>query len=151
MRKLGTAILTATLSFSPFALASPDSTSGDHCDRQGMSLTKADKNGDGFIDREEAKAMQEKHFNEMDANHDGKLSKEEIMACKRDGMKHNSMHDKGTHAFMGADKDNNGTLDREEAKKLPRVSKNFDAIDTDKDGTVDREEIHKYMTDHPKK
>lgn len=91
MHKLGTVILTATLSFSPFALA-------DH-----------------------------------------------------DGMKHNSKHDKGTHAFMGADKDNDGTLDREEAKKLPRVSKHFDAIDTNKDGTVDREEIHKYMTDHPKK
>jgi cytochrome oxidase Cu insertion factor (SCO1/SenC/PrrC family) len=40
-----------------------------------------------------------------------------------------------------ADKDNDGTLDKNEAKALPIVAKNFDAIDTDKDGTVDQIEI----------
>ncbi len=44
-------------------------------------------------------------------------------------------------AFKAADKDNDGTLTREEAKAMPRVSKNFDAIDTDKDGTVSLDEI----------
>lgn len=48
-------------------------------------------------------------------------------------------------AFKKADKDNDGTLTRDEAKSMPRVAKNFDAIDTDKDGTVSEKEIHDYM------
>ena len=56
-----------------------------------------------------------------------------------------SMHDKGDAAFKKADKDNDGTLDRTEAKAMPKVGRNFDAIDVDKDGTVSREEIHTYM------
>jgi len=54
-------------------------------------------------------------------------------------------HDKGAIAFKKADKDNDGTLDREESKAMPHVAKNFDAIDTDKDGTVSLEEVHTYM------
>ena len=54
-------------------------------------------------------------------------------------------HDRGGAAFKKADKDNDGTLDRNEAKAMPRVSKNFDAIDVDKDGTVSLEEVHTFM------
>jgi Ca2+-binding EF-hand superfamily protein len=148
MNKLSTLILATTLAFSPFALANHDGTDGDHCDRHGGKQMKdADTNGDGSIDKEEAKAMHEKHFDEMDTNHDGKLSKDEIAACKHNGHM-GGMHDKGSQAFKRADKDNDGTLDREEAKKLPHVSKNFDAIDVDHDGTVSRDEVHNYMKDH---
>ena len=56
-----------------------------------------------------------------------------------------SKHDKGDAAFKKADKDNDGTLDRKEAKAMPHVAKHFDAIDTDKDGTVSLEEVHTYM------
>ena len=45
-------------------------------------------------------------------------------------------------AFKAADKDSDGTLDREEAKALPRVAKRFDEIDADKDGTVSLEEVY---------
>ncbi|GEM_PF-333571 len=54
-------------------------------------------------------------------------------------------HDQGAAAFKEADKDNDGTLDRNEAKAMPHVAKNFEAIDTDKDGTVSLAEIHTYM------
>ena len=56
-------------------------------------------------------------------------------------------HDTGKldAAFKAADKDNDGTLDKEEAKAMPRVAKNFDAIDTDHDGTVSMDEIHAFM------
>ncbi len=62
-----------------------------------------------------------------------------------------NMHDKGDAMFKKADKDNDGTLDRTEARKMPRVSKNFNAIDTDKDGTVSLDEVHTYMSAHPSK
>ena len=54
-------------------------------------------------------------------------------------------HDKGEADFKKADKDHDGTLDRKEAKAMPRVAKNFDAIDVDKDGTVSLDEIHTFM------
>ena len=61
-------------------------------------------------------------------------------------------HDEKVAAdFKTADKDNDGTLDRKEAKKVQGVGKNFDAIDTDKDGTVSMEEIDVYMAAHPSK
>jgi Ca2+-binding EF-hand superfamily protein len=47
--------------------------------------------------------------------------------------------------FSKADTDNDGTVDREEAKALPNnVAAHFDAIDTDKDGTVSRDELKVY-------
>ena len=55
-------------------------------------------------------------------------------------------HDGGMESmFKKADKDNDGTLDKEEAKAMPRVSKNFDAIDADKDGTVSLDEVKAAM------
>ena len=55
------------------------------------------------------------------------------------------MHEKGKAAFKKADGDHDGTLDKEEAKAMPRVAKNFDAIDADHDGTVSMDEIHAFM------
>lgn len=150
MNRLGIFTLAAALALPSLAMANHDNMGGDHCARHGASFSEIDKDGDGFIDKEEAAAFHEKQFDEMDTNHDGKLSKEEFMACQHGSMK-NSKHEKGSRAFMGADKDHDGTLDREEAKKLPHVSQNFDAIDTDKNGTVSREEIHQYMKDHSSK
>ena len=48
-------------------------------------------------------------------------------------------------AFKKADKDNDGTLTKDEAKAMPHVAQNFDAIDTDKDGTVSLDEIRASM------
>jgi Ca2+-binding EF-hand superfamily protein len=61
------------------------------------------------------------------------------------------MHEKGAAAFKKADRDNDGTLDRKEAKAMPDVAKNFDAIDADHDGTVSMDEVHTYMAAHPGK
>jgi Ca2+-binding EF-hand superfamily protein len=57
--------------------------------------------------------------------------------------------DKTAADFRKADKDNDGTLDRKEAKKMRGVNKNFDAMDADKDGTVSMEEIDTWMAAHP--
>jgi EF hand/EF-hand domain pair len=54
-------------------------------------------------------------------------------------------HQKGKEAFKKADKDHDGTLDREEAQAMPNVAKNFDAIDANKDGKVSYKEVHDYM------
>lgn len=56
-----------------------------------------------------------------------------------DGMgEHCKMHTKVT--FEQADKDKDGTLDREEAKLV--CGEKFDVMDTDKDGTLTKEELN---------
>jgi hypothetical protein len=56
-----------------------------------------------------------------------------------DGMgKHCKMHTKVT--FEQADKDKDGTLDREEAQLV--CKEKFDVMDTDKDGTLTKEELN---------
>jgi Ca2+-binding EF-hand superfamily protein len=116
-----------------------------HGEKLNEAFKKADKDNDGTLDKEEAKAMKgvSMHFEEIDFDKDGTVSMEEITAHLSSMKK--QMHAKGEQNFKKADKDNDGTLDKTEAKALPRVSKNFDAIDTDKDGTVSMQEIHTYM------
>ncbi|HEY4373908.1 MAG TPA: EF-hand domain-containing protein [Burkholderiales bacterium] len=43
--------------------------------------------------------------------------------------------------FTKADANGDGKLSKDEAKAMPRVAKNFDAIDTDHDGFVTKAEI----------
>jgi Ca2+-binding EF-hand superfamily protein len=143
MTRITPLLLAAALAFPVVAFAAGNASTGDRCEQHSNFFTEADKDKDGTIDREEAKAMQAKHFDAMDTNHDGKLSKEELAACKH---MRNTRHDKGSSAFNRADKNHDGALTRDEAKALPRVSKHFDEIDTNKDGTLDREEVHKYMS-----
>lgn len=146
-------MLKTTLLVSTFALATALAAPGvsfaqQHAAKLEAAFKKADKDNDGTLDKQEAKAMPKvaKHFDAIDADKDGTVSLDEVKTFMM--QKQKSMHDKGAAAFKKADKDNDGTLDKEEAKAMPRVAKNFDAIDADKDGTVSMEEIHKFMKAH---
>lgn len=59
-----------------------------HGERHDDHFAKADKNGDGFLTKEEMQAAQQKRLDEMfaklDTNKDGKLSKEEMAAGKKE-------------------------------------------------------------------
>ena len=115
------------------------------------AFKKADTDNDGTLTRDEAKALPRvaKHFDEIDTDKDGKVSLSELQASMK--KVHKEMHEHAVQRFKAADKDNDGTLTKDEAKALPRVAKNFDAIDADKDGTVSEQEIHNYMKmHHPK-
>jgi len=120
-----------------------------HAEEKGARLEaafkKADKDNDGTLTKDEAKSMPRvaKNFDAIDADKDGTVSLAEIHASMK--QKGKEMHDSAVEKFKAADKDNDGTLTKEEAKAMPRVAKNFDAIDTDKDGTVSEKEIHDFM------
>ena len=45
------------------------------------------------------------------------------------------------HHFRQADRDRNRRLDRQEAKRIPWISRNFNALDGDQDGTVTLQEL----------
>ncbi len=50
--------------------------------------------------------------------------------------------------FKAADTNNDGMINREEAKALPRVLKDFDAIDTNKDGQATADELRAFRKAH---
>ncbi|HVS27186.1 MAG TPA: EF-hand domain-containing protein [Burkholderiales bacterium] len=139
-------VLIALLLLVPaFALADDAGKPGEKKYRMEEHFKKADKDNDGTLTRDEAKAMPHvaKHFDEIDADKDGTVSMDEIRAFAK--AHHKDAHHRGEERFKKADKDNDGTLTKDEAKAMPNVYKNFDAIDTDKNGTVTLDEIHNHM------
>lgn len=104
---------------------------------------KADKDGDGAISRDEAgdKKVLSTHFDVIDGNKDGKLSKEELQKF------HASMRGKHKEAFeqrfKEADKDGDGALSKAEAEtaKMPGIAARFDKADANRDGKVTKDEM----------
>ncbi len=125
---------------------------GDHAAKMEAAFKAADRDGDGTLDKEEAKAMPRvaKNFDRLDADKDGTVDMKEIAAGMKGAAKQTigRMHDKAGARFAAADKDGDGTLDKEEAKAMKHVAEHFEEIDGDKDGTVSLEEIHGYMKMH---
>jgi Ca2+-binding EF-hand superfamily protein len=94
---------------------------------------KADRDNSGMLDKTEAAAMADVgvHFDAIDTDRNGKVSREEIQAYAR---------------FSKQDRNGDGKLDPGEARGWWIVSKNFDAIDTDSGGTVSLSEINAYLS-----
>jgi Ca2+-binding EF-hand superfamily protein len=94
---------------------------------------RADRDNSGMLDKTEAAAMPDVgvHFDAIDTDRNGKISREEIQAYAR---------------FSKQDRNGDGKLDPGEARGWWIVSKNFDAIDTDSGGTVSLSEINAYLS-----
>jgi Ca2+-binding EF-hand superfamily protein len=94
---------------------------------------KADRDNSGMLDKTEAAAMADVgvHFDAIDTDRNGKVSREEIQTYGR---------------FSKQDRNGDGKLDPVEARGWWIVSKNFDAIDTDSGGTVSLPEINAYLS-----
>ena len=96
-----------------------------------------DTNNDGVIDRQEAAASPRlaARFDQLDADKDGRLSREERRRGERHGHRG---HGPGRgEAMAKLDTDKDGRVSREEAKADARLSAHFDAMDLDKDGYLD--------------
>jgi Ca2+-binding EF-hand superfamily protein len=123
------AILTALglASAAAIAVAAPEGRGQDR-------LKAADTNGDGMISKEEAKALPRlaKHFDEIDANHDGQITADEMRAH------HEKM--RGEH-WKKLDTNGDGKISKEEAKAHPRLAERFDQLDANKDGFLTPDEI----------
>ena len=130
---------------SPLTCPCPRGTRRPH---GGTLQGRPTKTNDGSLTRDEAKAMPRvlKKFGVIDTDKNGTVSLTEIQAAAKKMGK--EAHKRGAERFKAADKNGDGMLDREEAKSMPKVAKNFDAIDADKNGTVTAKEIHNYMKTH---
>ena len=142
--KLAIVLAAAVAFFIPVLAVSAE----EHGARMEAHFKAADKDNDGSLTREEAKAMPRvsKNFDAIDTDKSGTVSLTEIQAAKKKMGK--EAHKRGAERFKAADKNGDGSLTREEAKSMPKVAKNFDAIDADKSGTVTKKEIHDYMKAH---
>jgi Ca2+-binding EF-hand superfamily protein len=146
MKKIQALLIASLFTTAGTAFADHDGM-GEHCKMHTkVAFEQADKNKDGTLDREEAKAVCGEKFDVMDTDKDGTLTKEELNVCgRKKHNEHDKLHQKRSKEFAAADKDADGTLTKDEAKQLKKVYKNFDAIDADKDGTVSRDEVHDFM------
>lgn len=134
---------------------------------------KIDANGDGFVDKAEAAKFPwlAEHFDELDTNKDGKLSKDELKAGRgKFGPPHGGPrrfgHDGhegfgpggpgfGGGFFEGADTDHDGRISKAEAKAAidqrdKDFAERFDKLDANHDGYIDKADFelrHKQRQD----
>lgn len=97
MKKMNIALITVLLSASigasaAFAQAPAEQPKGERAHKMHERMKAADKDGDGKISRAEAVALPRlaKHFDEIDINKDGFVSKEELKASREKHAAHKS-------------------------------------------------------------
>ena len=106
-------------------------------------LKAADANGDGMISRDEASKslpMIARHFDEIDTNHDGQVTSEELQAFHQKMSAQRGQ--RAAERFKKLDTDGDGRISRAEAQAgAPRLAAHFDEIDANKDGFITPEEM----------
>ncbi len=114
------------------------------------TLRVVDADADGLISLAEAQVGAPDlaaRFNELDANHDGMLSIDEIAAHQPMGNVRFTRDIDGD--FAAADVDGDGMLSRAEAAaKMPLVNDFFSEMDANADGYVTRDEIREHARKH---
>jgi len=129
---------------------------GEPCFEGPPPFEAVDTNGDGSIDRDEARAMfgQDDEGNpdpEFDAEYDrisgddGMVDHDEYMAANDgDGDHEGGDGDDGPPPFEDVDANGDGSVDREEARDYfgdePNFDEEYDKVDTNGDGMVDHDE-----------
>ena len=112
--------------------------------QQGIMFKTVDTNGDGAISKAEFNAYYAKHnlkhFKELDANKDGKITPEELQGGHRQEMGNNDGTTHLDQRFNAADANHDGGLNKAEANGMPMLSAYFDQVDANHDGKVTRRE-----------
>lgn len=145
MRKWIAGVLLVALPCMAVAADQPGSSKKEQDARLDQVFRGLDTDKSGTISRAEAElkapAIAE-NFDQFDTNHDGMLTKKEIKEAF-------AAADKRRREFSQrldmADKDKNGKLSRDEARLLPNISANFDAIDSNHDEQLVIKEIADYV------
>jgi len=117
--------------------------------KAGIMFKDVDTDSNGAISKSEFDAYyakhNAKHFKEMDANQDGKLTPDEMGGGHEKEMGHSAGTTHLDQRFAAADANHDGGLDREEAKNMPMLLQYYKEVDTNKDGKVTRQEYFDAM------
>ena len=105
-------------------------------DRAPVTFQELDANGDGQITKEEMEAHRAQKFTTADADGDGKLSLEEMQASAQ-----KNANDRVSKMFEKFDADKDGFLSKDELPKPRKGDKMFDRIDADGNGSVSEQEF----------
>lgn len=107
---------------------------GAHGRHHGGLFARMDKNGDGKIERSEARTAATEFFAKLDANKDGKITPDEQSALSR------ATPDEGRRDahFARMDENGDGKIDRQETR-MPE--EHFVRADADKDGKLTKREM----------
>ncbi len=117
----------------------------------GDILGSADSNHDGAVSKKEFNTYytkhNAKHFKELDANRDGKLTANELQSSmpKPPVAPNNGGTAHLDNRFAAADANQDGGLDSAEAVNMPMLSKYYDEVDSNHDGKVTRQEYFDAM------
>ncbi|GAB1234980.1 EF-hand domain-containing protein [Ferrigenium sp. UT5] len=121
----------------PLASACPDGHHGAH---PGMGMSEMDANSDGILDQKEFAAFHEQRFQQLDANHDGKISRDELPGMQ--GCDRKKAGQRFEDRFDATDINHDGVLSKEEAEiGMPMLFAHFDEIDANKDGKLGKDEV----------
>ncbi len=141
----------ATATSPTLVLAAPDPTTDTprtvtpRPDRQNSGIMRYDTNNDGFVDRAEWNAGQEARFKELDTNHDGKLTKEELFAQSRSTS--DRTLERQDAFFRRMDRDHDGFVSQDEF--MAQAARNFARCDLDKDGRTNTAECRQALRRQP--
>ena len=127
----------ALASAATVVVAAPDGQA-----RRGAMLERlkaADTNADGFISKAEAAALPRlaDHFDQIDANHDGQVSFDELHAFH--AAHRGARGERGGRMLKSLDTDGDGKISKAEA--LAAAAARFDRADANKDGFLTVEEM----------
>jgi len=111
---------------------------------KGMERWKAaDKDGNGSLSRDEAKASMPHladNFDQIDGNKDGQVSADEMRAFRKAGPHHDGGHMQ--QKFKAADTNGDGSLDLAEAQTgMPGLAERFSTVDANNDGKITPDEL----------
>lgn len=118
---------------------------GMHGDRMPPMFDKFDANHDGKLSKDEVRTGVDKMFAEIDTNKDGSISKEEMQAHHK--AMREQMKSRMQERWKAADKDGDGALSRAEVDGagMKMMSRDFDKLDKNKDGKLTPDEIRDGM------
>lgn len=128
---------------------SPMHNQSNASQQQGIMFKSVDTNGDGAISKAEFNAYyakhNSKHFKEMDANKDGKITPQEMLGSSSQQAENGSATAHLDKRFNAADANHDGGLDKKEAGGMPMLTVYFDQVDANHDGKVTRQEYFEAM------
>lgn len=104
--------------------------------REPVNFQELDANGDGQLTREEMEAHRAQRFSQSDTNGDGQLSIDEARAAAQQRA-----NDRVAKMFERHDANQDGFLSQDELPKPRRAGKMFDRIDADNSGTISEQEF----------